>query len=143
MDPADSKFGVKYRSYISRVYSAFLCLKVKTPMKYVVFGMALLSSMAASAQMSMTQKVLKPVIEYQCAAELKDSKLWKASTYFMQDTNKLKLQNEVCGCIGEHALENVPAKTLLQATINDEVKNQVVRQAMLNSLKGCLLAAKK
>lgn len=93
--------------------------------------------------MSMTQKLLKPVVEYQCAAELKDSKLWKASTYFMLDANKTKLQTETCACIGEHALENVPAKTLLQATISDDVKNQLVRQAMINSLKGCLLESNK
>lgn len=112
-------------------------------MKYLLFVVALLSSVLASAEMSLTQKMLKPVIEYQCAAELKDSKIWKASTYFMLDSSKNKLQNEVCGCIGEHALENVPAKTLLQATINDDVKNKLVKQAMLNSLKGCLLEKNK
>lgn len=111
-------------------------------MKFLLLWLVLFCSVSASAQMSMTQKLLKPMIEHQCAVELKDSKFWKASTYFMLDANKTKLQTETCACIGEHALENVPAKMLLQATLNDDVKNQVVRQAMLNSLKSCLLDIK-
>lgn len=108
-------------------------------MKYGLLLLTLLITSLASAQMTMTQKVLKPVIEYQCASELNDSKIWKASTYFMHENNKSKLKDEVCGCIGEHALKNVPAKTLLKATIDEDTKNQVVKQAVMNSLRGCLI----
>ncbi|MFV5491143.1 hypothetical protein [Acinetobacter sp. ASP199] len=90
------------------------------------------------ADISLTQKALKPVIVYQCGQELKDSTVWKVSTYLMQDANKAKLQHNVCDCVGEHALKDVPTSTLLKATVNEEVKNQLARQAVANSLKGCI-----
>ena len=48
----------------------------------------------ACADTSMTQKALKPVIEYQCGQELKDSKVWKMGTYFMAEANKQHLQQK-------------------------------------------------
>ena len=90
------------------------------------------------AERSLTQKALKPLIEYQCGQELKASKLWKVSTYFMQEQNKTQLQAEVCDCVGEHALKDVPAQTILKATVNEEAKNQLTRQALSNTLKACI-----
>ncbi|ATO20080.1 hypothetical protein BS636_10635 [Acinetobacter sp. LoGeW2-3] len=90
------------------------------------------------ADMSLTQKALKPVIAYQCGQELKDSKVWKVSTFLMQDANKAKLEHNVCNCVGEKALKDIPATTLLKATVNEEAKNQLARQAVANSLKGCV-----
>ena len=48
----------------------------------------------ACADTSMTQKALKPLIEYQCGQELKDSKVWKMGTYFMAEANKQHLQQK-------------------------------------------------
>ena len=128
--------------YLGGHWSTFFHASVDI-MKYLLFVITMLFSAYVAAEMSLTQKMLKPVIEYQCVAELKDSKIWTASTYFMLDANKSKLQSEVCGCIGEHALENVPAKTLLHATVSEDAKNQLVKQAMLNSLKGCMFEKTK
>jgi|SRR5690606_13205589 len=89
------------------------------------------------ADMNLAQKALKPVIAYQCGQELKQSKLWKVSTYLMQDNNKARLERNVCDCVGEKALSDVPTSTLLKATVNEEAKNQLARQAVANSLKGC------
>ncbi len=90
------------------------------------------------ADMSLTRKVLKPVIAYQCGEELKQSKLWKVSTYLMQDSNKAKLEHNVCNCVGEKALIDVPASTLLKAIVNEEAKKELTQKAITNSLKGCL-----
>ena len=88
--------------------------------------------------MTLTQRTLKPVIEYQCAKELKASKFWTASTYFMQDKNKAELEQNVCSCVGEHALKDNPPSTLLKSTQDEEVKSKLTQQAIANSLKGCM-----
>jgi hypothetical protein len=108
--------------------------------KYIIaISVAVLAFWTHShADISLTQKALKPVIAYQCGQELKDSTVWKVSTYLMQDANKAKLEHKVCDCVGEHALKDVPASTLLKATVNEEAKNQLARQAVANSLKGCV-----
>lgn len=108
--------------------------------KYIMaVSVAVLSFWTHSqSDMSLTQKALKPVIAYQCGQELKESKIWKVSTYLMQDSNKAKLEHNVCNCVGEKALKDIPATTLLKATVSEEAKNQVARQAVANSLKGCV-----
>ena len=99
---------------------------------------SVLISACSNADMTLTQRTLKPVIEYQCAKELKASKFWTASTYFMQDKNKAELEQNVCSCVGENALKDIPASTLLKATLDEEVKSKLTQQAIANSLKGCM-----
>jgi len=84
-------------------------------LKHVILLISsVLISACSNADMTLTQRTLKPVIEYQCAKELKASKFWTASTYFMQDS------------------------TLLKATLDEEVKSKLTQQAIANSLKGCM-----
>lgn len=109
---------------------------MKLKFLWPVLAVSLINPVCADT--SMTQKALKPLIEYQCGQELKDSKVWKMGTYFMAEANKQHLQQKVCGCVGEHALEGVPAKTLLKATVDEETKKELTRKAIANSLKGCM-----
>src|SRR5690606_6863697 len=97
-----------------------------------------LISACSNADMTLTQRTLKPVLEYQCAKEWKASKFWTASTYFMQYKNKAKREQNLCSCEGDHAIKDIPASTLLKATLNEEVKSKITRQAIANSLKGCM-----
>lgn len=98
----------------------------------------LLISACSSADMTLTQRTLKPLIEYQCSKELQNSKVWKVSTYLMQDTSKVELEKNVCSCVGEHALKDVPAKTLLKATVDEAAKKELTQKAIANSLRSCL-----
>lgn len=96
----------------------------------------------ACADSTLAQRALKPVIQYQCENELKQSKVWKVSTYLMSDLNKQKLQNEVCDCVSKNALNDIPAKDLVKATVSEEAKNELAKKAVLNSVKACVLELK-
>ena len=37
-------------------------------------------------------------------------------------------------CVGENALKDIPATTLLHAVVDEQVKKQVVQQGVLNSM---------
>ena len=41
--------------------------------------------------------------------------------------------------MGENALKDIPATTLLHALVDEQVKKQVVQQGVLNTLKGCVV----
>ena len=86
-----------------------------------------------------TQKVLKPLVNYQCHQELKDSKLWKATTLLVGEAKLQTWENQACECVSENALKDVPAQQLAHAMVNEEAKNKLVRQVVLNSVKGCVL----
>ncbi|RKG31075.1 hypothetical protein [Acinetobacter tianfuensis] len=116
-------------------------------MKYVLNMVlaSLLSAAAiqANAQQSTAVKILKPVIERQCAIELNDSRAWKASSYLMTEANKQAFEKEVCSCVGENALNDVGVMEIAQAMLTEEAKNELVRKAVLNSIKSCVLQSKK
>lgn len=92
---------------------------------------------------SLTQKIFRPVIAQQCKSELKQSKLWKASSLFLAQNTQVQLQDEVCGCVSEHALDDVSTTRMLKATVSQSAKDELVRQAVLNSLSGCVKDALK
>lgn len=96
----------------------------------------------ANANTTLTQRILKPVIQYQCEREVDHSKIWKITTYLMNEENKKKLKLETCDCVSNHALKDIPAQELAKATVNEYIKQEVIRKAMLNSLKACVISSK-
>ena len=98
-------------------------------------------NVSASAAPSMTQKMLKPVISYQCQQELKASKVWKAASWVMSAEQQKSNQDSICGCVSEHAMDEMGAKDLALAFVNEAEKDKLVRKAVTNSLKGCVAQA--
>ncbi|WP_372404354.1 hypothetical protein ACDW34_06170 [Acinetobacter piscicola] len=92
---------------------------------------------ADSDSKSVTQKMLKPLIEQQCATELKNSKVWQTSSLFWSTTQQSNAQHKICGCVSENALNNVGTKELWVASVNESAKNKLIEKAVVNSLKGC------
>lgn len=92
-------------------------------------------------QQSATQRILKPLIELQCEHELKASKLWQASSLVLTTTQLNHAQNKICECVGNHALSHISTKDLVIASVDETVKNKVIQQALINSLKGCVKEA--
>ena len=88
---------------------------------------------------STAQRLLKPWIALQCGHQLKASKLWQASSLFLTTKQNNHVQEKICECVSEHALNQVPTQDLLIATVNENVKNKLIERALINSLKGCLL----
>ena len=107
--------------------------------KYLILLAMLLSSHTTAA--SLTQKMLRPVIAYQCQQELKDSKVWSAASWLMSAQQKQTHQDRICGCVSQHAMNDMDAKDVALAVINEDEKNRLVRQAVMNSLKGCIAEA--
>ncbi|WP_086203305.1 hypothetical protein [Acinetobacter silvestris] len=88
-------------------------------------------------ELSLIQKMLKPLIEQQCASELKASKIWQASALFLSAAQQSRTQNKVCGCVSENAMRDISAKEILIASVNESAKNELMTRAVMNSLKGC------
>ena len=102
---------------------------------------SLLLSMSASAAPSLTQKMLKPVIAYQCQQELQQSKIWRTASWLMTAEQKQSNQASICGCVSDNAMNEMGAKDLALALVNEAEKDKLVRKAVVNSLKGCIAAA--
>ncbi len=86
---------------------------------------------------SIRKKMLKPIIEQQCQSELKASKVWQAASIFMDSSSQKHAQSKICECVGDSALNDVSNKDLLLASVDEETKNKVIHQAVMNSIKGC------
>ncbi|CAB1214083.1 hypothetical protein [Acinetobacter bouvetii] len=95
------------------------------------------SVFATDKNFSLTQKMLKPVIEQGCKSELNDSKVWQSAALFMSSERQATVQKQVCGCVSEHALQDISAKELAMASMSESAKNSLMKQAVMNSIKGC------
>lgn len=104
----------------------------------LIFSMSLIIGNMAHAQSTFTQKLLQPVIEYQCKQELESSKTWKVATFLMSTDNQSKVEKNVCQCVSKHAMDDMSAKDVLKASLDESAKNKLIAQAVSNSLKGCL-----
>lgn len=91
----------------------------------------------ADSNKTMTQKILKPLIEQQCGSELKSSKIWQASAFLWSNTQRDHAQDKICACVSDNALNDIPTAELLKATVSEEAKDRLVQKAVMNSLKGC------
>lgn len=96
----------------------------------------------ASKDISIAKKMIKPLINAQCGQELDQSKLWNVSTYLMKASNKSQLHKEVCACVAQHALTDIPSQDLMRAMIDEDLKHQLIQKAVLNSAKACILKIK-
>jgi hypothetical protein len=101
----------------------------------------LLLSLSVEAAPSLTQKVLKPVIAYQCQQELKQSKVWRAASWLMTAEQKQSNQASICACVSDNAMNEMGAKDIALALVNEAEKDKLVRKAVINSLKGCMAQA--
>jgi uncharacterized protein (DUF305 family) len=127
---------------INQAASAACCLGLKFMIKVVCVAVSTaILSLSVSAAPSLTQKMLKPVIAYQCQQELQQSKVWKAASWLMSAEQKQSNQDSICGCVSEHAMNDMGAKDVALALVNEAEKDKLVRKAVLNSLKGCVAQA--
>ncbi len=102
-----------------------------------------MSVFATNQDHSLTQKMLKPLIEQQCGRELKANKIWQASSFFWSTSKQDHAQKKICGCVSENALNDVSNKALLMAMINESAKKELIQNAVMNSIKGCAQEALK
>ena len=116
---------VKYLKYAVLKYSVLLLL------------LPMMVACTDTDSKSLTQKMLKPLIEQQCGRELKANKIWQASSFFWSKSQQDHAQKKICSCVGENALNDVSNKELLMATVNESAKNKLIENAVINSIKGC------
>ncbi len=114
----------------------FSCTHAVTSVLAMSFLCFTSTAMADKSQ-SLSQKMLKPVIEYQCGQELNASKVWKGAAMFMNAQQKKDNQIAICECVSNHAMDNMSAKDLMTAAMNETEKNKLISKAVLNSLRGC------
>ena len=102
---------------------------------------ALIVYLAIAHPTIITKTALKPVIEYQCKTELQATRVWKTASIFMTDDEQQQSLSQVCGCVSEHATDDVSVKELIHALIDEQAKNELVSKAITNSIKGCVVKA--
>ena len=108
--------------------------------KYIFICMALFISFEALANKSesLSQKLLKPVIQIKCDQEISASAIWKGAAFFMNEKQQQENKKAICQCVSEHAMDDMNAQDLLKASFNEAEKDKLVNKAIKNSVKGCV-----
>lgn len=101
-------------------------------------GLMMCSTLVIAESKSLTQKMLKPVIQQQCQQELRQSKAWYTATFLLSEQKKIA--HQVCDCVGEHALDDIQATDLAKGIFSTDAKKQLMNQAIKNSISMCIPA---
>ena len=97
----------------------------------------------AESDRSLLRKALDKAVELKCQSELQQSAIFKGARFLMTEEAAENSKQQICACVGENALNDVQGTQILKATFNEEEKNQLVKQAIVNSLRHCTLGVLK
>ena len=120
-------------------------MNMKKILKFLILIIFLLIAtivyLAVAHPTVITKTALKPVIDYQCKTELQATKVWKTASIFMTEDEQNQSLSQVCGCVSEHATDDVSVKELIGALLDEDAKKQLVSKAIGNSIRGCVIKA--
>ena len=81
--------------------------------------------------------VFQSEVGRKCRSELTNNNYWKMASLAMNEQKRTDIQNNVCGCVSKRATESVSLVDLTTAAIDSNSRNQIVAQAVANTMQGC------
>lgn len=82
--------------------------------------------------------VFQTAVDQTCRAQLTNNQYYKLASVAMTEQQKAALQDNVCGCVSENAVNNVTIVDIATAATNATTRNQLVTQAVANTLQTCV-----
>lgn len=81
--------------------------------------------------------IFKAAVDNQCRVALNNNTAFRTIALAMTAAQQSDLENSICGCVSEQALQNVSVVDLAQAATNPSFRNQLVVTVVGRSLNTC------
>lgn len=82
--------------------------------------------------------VFQTAVDQKCRAELTGNQYYKVASIAMTDQQKIALQDNVCGCVSQNAMQNVNIVDLATAASSSTARTQLVTKAVAGTLQTCV-----
>lgn len=101
-------------------------------------GMAIDPTTAIGTASNVGTAIFQTAVDQKCRSELTGNQYYKVASLAMTDTQKTALQDNICGCVSQNALQNVNIVDLATAATNNTARTQLVTKAVAGTLQTCV-----
>ncbi len=101
-------------------------------------GMAIDPTTAIGTASNVGTAIFKTAVDQKCRSELTRNQYYKLASVAMTDTQKTSLQDNICGCVSQNAMQNVNIVDLATAATNSTARAQLVTKAVTSTLQTCV-----
>ncbi|MBR6026147.1 MAG: hypothetical protein IK065_00915 [Neisseriaceae bacterium] len=108
-------------------------------MKKLVLLLPLLLAACANndGQGSISQAVVKPLLENECKVQLNNRQEWRVVSMVLTNAKKLEIEQKVCGCVSEEGTKNMTAENTI-GLVNPNTRTQTAATMAAQSIGGCV-----
>lgn len=82
--------------------------------------------------------VFQTAVDQKCRSEITNNQYYKLASVAMTADQQAQIQNNVCGCVSQKAMQNVNIVDLATAAANPSSRTQIVGTAVTNTLQSCV-----
>lgn len=86
---------------------------------------------------------LKIAINAKCTTELNNTAAWKVARQVMTSQQQQNIQNQVCGCVSDKAMESVTVVDLANAAFDSTSRSSIATKAINNTVQACVAESLK
>lgn len=101
-------------------------------------GMAIDPTTAIGTANNVGTAIFQTAVDQKCRSELTGNQYYKLASVAMTDQQKIALQDNVCGCVSQNALQNVNIVDLATAATNNTARTELVTKAVAGTLQTCV-----
>lgn len=82
--------------------------------------------------------IFQSAVDQKCRSELTGNQYYKLASVALSDQQKTTLQDNVCGCVTQNAMQNVNIVDIATAATNASARTQLVTKAVTGTLQTCV-----
>ena len=104
----------------------------------LLLPMLFLTSCATTdGQNTISQAVVKPLLENECKVQLNDRQEWRMVSLILTSEKKREIEQKICGCVSEEASQNITAENTV-GLLNPNTRTQTAATMATQSIGGCV-----
>lgn len=92
---------------------------------------------ATDGQNTISQAVVKPLLENECKVQLNNRQEWKMVSLILSNEKKLEIEQKVCGCVSEEGVRNMTTENTI-GLVNPNTRAQTAATMATQSIGGCV-----
>lgn len=83
--------------------------------------------------------LFQSTVKQKCQSEIVNHSYWRIVSNLTNASTQAKISDTVCGCVSEHALQQVSLSEVATAVVDSDARPQIVGKAVKGSIKACAM----
>lgn len=81
--------------------------------------------------------LFQSTVKQKCQSEIVEHRYWRVISTMTNASVQAKISDTVCGCVSEHALQQVSLSEVATAVVDSNARPKIVSKAVKGSIQAC------